>query len=64
MKSLNECERLIAVGRIRRTEVTAARALIEHVATWRHGGGDPGYDAADALIQAYDEYPHQAEDGR
>lgn len=37
-------------------EIRAARALIQHVSTWRHGGGEPGYDAAGALIGAFDEY--------
>lgn len=39
-----------------RAELESARTVIAHVDTWRHGGGEPGYDAAQAVIDAYDEH--------
>ena len=48
----------------RLVEVERLNAIRDAAQTWRHGGGDPGYDAAGALIAAVDEFEAMGADLR
>jgi hypothetical protein len=48
-----ECD---ALCRDIETDLDRMTPVVEAARTWRHGGGDPGYDAAQALTAAVDAY--------